>query len=131
MWTRALLLGSVLLSALVFALSPLALSAQSMYDAVAGVRRPAPERVAPSVLISPQESESSLGARIAIGAVAGVALGAALGAGTADCDGFMSELCRGNAALRGALIGGVVGAFVGIFVWQGTRPPPAPPGATS
>lgn len=128
MWTRTLVLCGVLLSALGGALTPPALAAQSVYHTVAGVRRVAPERVAPSVLISSQESESSLGMHIAIGALAGVALGAALGTASADCSGFMSQLCRGEAALTGALIGGVVGAFVGIFVWQGTKPPPAPTG---
>lgn len=128
MWTRAFLLCSVLLSALVGALTPPALAAQSLYHTVAGVRRAAPERVAPLVLISQQEAESSLGTHIAIGALAGAALGAALGAAFSECSGFMSQLCRGDAALTGALIGGVAGAFVGIFVWQGTRPPPAPTG---
>jgi hypothetical protein len=128
MWTRAFLLSGVLLSALATALTPPALAAQSVYHTVAGVRRVAPERVEPSVLLIQQESESSLGAHIAIGALAGVALGAAVGMAAADCSGFMSELCRGDAALTGALIGGVVGAFVGIFVWQGTKPPPAPTG---
>lgn len=130
MWTRASLLCSVLLSALVGALTPPALSAQSVYQTVAGVRRAAPERAVPLVLISQQESEPSLGMHVAIGALAGAALGAAFGAAFSKCSGFMSELCRGDAALSGALTGGVVGAFVGMLVWQGTRPPPAPTGAT-
>jgi hypothetical protein len=128
MWTRAFLLCGVLLSALAAALTPPALAAQSVYHTVAGVRRVAPGPTAPSVLISQQESEPSSGVQVAVAAMFGAALGAALGAAFSDCSGFTSQVCRGDAALKGALVGGVAGAFVGILFRQGTKPPPAPTG---
>jgi hypothetical protein len=118
MRTRSVLRG-IILSALVCVLHPLALTAQSVDRAVAGVQRSAPSRSAPVLLVAEQEPESGMGVSILVGALFGGAIGAAVGAASADCDGFMSNVCRGSGALQGALIGAVAGALVGIFVGQG------------
>jgi hypothetical protein len=101
MWMRVLLLCGVLVSGLVSALAPSALAAQSVYHTVAGVRRAAPQRAEPLVMISQQEAESSLGLHIVLGALIGGALGAGIGSVTSECSsGLFGELCSDNAALR-------------------------------